>query len=138
VALLTILTLASVVLVAVASVRAALRLWRGRAELRARVHDALGLQADLSLIVCSATVAIALVVLQVLDFLRFRQLGYLELLQGRYLLLVLPAVVALPALAVRHLSGSERAARLVLLTVAAGTVVLHLVGLALVVDASYV
>jgi hypothetical protein len=138
VTVLTLVTLASVVVVAVASVRAVLRLWRARGELRARVQGALDLQADLSLIVCSVTVVLALAVLQVLDFLRFRQLGYLELLQGRYLLLVLPAVVALPALAVRHLTGNERAARLVLLTVAAGTVVLHLVGLALVVDASYV
>ena len=76
--------------------------------------------------------------LQVLDYLRFRQLGYLELLQGRYILFALPAILALPALAVRQLTRSDRAAHVVLFGVTAGTLALQLVGLALVLDASYV
>jgi hypothetical protein len=133
VVVLTIATLTSVVLVAVASVRAAVRLWRDRASLRTR-----DLPDGLPLLVCTLTVVSALAVLQVLDFLRFRQLGYLELLQGRYALLVLPAILALPALAVRQLSRSDRAARVVLFGVTGGTLALQLVGLALVLDASYV
>ncbi len=133
VVVLTIATLTSVVLVAAASVRAMVRVWQDRDALRAR-----DLFDELPLLVCTATVVFALIVLQVLDFLRFRQLGYLELLQGRYILFALPAILALPALAVRQLTHSDRAAHVVLFGVTAGTLALQLVGLALVLDASYV
>lgn len=133
VVVLTIVTLTAVILVIAAAVLAAVRVWRDRSGLLER-----DLFDELPLLVCTATVVFALIVLQVLDYLRFRQLGYLELLQGRYILFALPAILALPALAVRQLTRNDRAAHAVLFGVTAGTLALQLVGLALVLDASYV
>jgi len=66
----------------------------------------------------------------------FHRTGRFDLIQGRYALLLLPAVFALPALALRRLSPRVNPA-LVLAGAAAAMAALNIVGLGLTVDRWY-
>jgi hypothetical protein len=86
--------------------------------------------------ICALAVVSTLVVLHVADFIQFRRLGRLELLQGRYALMALPAILALPALWLRHLFPRIHPAA-TMSAIAAVSAALNVGGLALIVERSY-
>jgi hypothetical protein len=94
------------------------------------------LTGDLHLALCAFAVVTTLAVLHAADFLQFRHNGRLELLQGRYALMVLPAALALPALLLRRLVPKLQAAA-VMAAIAGGIVVLNAISLTLIVERYY-
>lgn len=82
------------------------------------------------------TVLATLAVLYAVTFLTFRRTAQLELLQGRYSLLALPMVLALPALAVRVLR-LRVSATAVVVTVAGSMAVLQVFALAVLTERFY-
>lgn len=94
------------------------------------------LTGDLHLALCALAVVTTLAVLHAADFLQFRHNGRLELLQGRYALMALPAALALPALLLRRLVPKVPAGA-VMAAIATGVVVLNALGLTLIVERYY-
>lgn len=111
---------------------------RGMALVRTRGRGmtASELTSDLHLALCALAVVITLAVLHAADFLQFRHNGRLELLQGRYALMVLPAALALPALLLRRLAPKLPAAT-VMAVIAAGVIALNALGLTMIVERYY-
>jgi hypothetical protein len=128
---LTTVTVVVLVLLVVVAVRTLVGWVRRRVPGPRDVDD-----ATAGLWVVVAIVASVLATLHVADFLQFRQLGRIELLQGRYALMAMPAIVVAPALIVRALSSPKIGAA-VLAVLAAGLVVLNVVGLDLLVERFY-
>lgn len=106
----------------------------GRRRLRAVPGDELS--SVLHIALCTLSVVVTLSVLHVADFLQYRRNGRLELLQGRYALMVLPAVLALPALLVARIGGRSWAAR-AMVVIAAAVVALNVLSVSLMVERYY-
>lgn len=90
----------------------------------------------LDVAVCAVSIVLTLTVLHVADFLQFRRNGRLELLQGRYALMVLPAVLALPPLLLARL-GRRGWATPAMILIAAGAVAMNILSLTLMVERYY-
>ena len=131
-ALLTTAAVLTVAALAAWLVVTAVRVARARAaaleddEVDAIVHTGL----------CAFAVLVTLGVLHAADFLQYRENGRLELLQGRYALMVVPAALALPALFVKRFAPKVSVAAVVA-TTAAAVVALNMLGLTLIVERYY-
>ncbi len=94
-------------------------------------------EIDRLILVCVGFGVGGLLSMYAIEYGYFASTGRTDLLQGRYLLMTLPALLALPGLLVRRLSRSPRSGALVLWVVAAGVFVLQCLALAVVVRHYY-
>lgn len=125
---------AAVVLVAIAAWAA----WSAFVWLSGRAPRVTGARSQtwVPIAVCVAAIAVTLSVLHAADFLQFRRNGRLELLQGRYALMILPAALALPALLASWAWPRLRGAA-PMIGIAGGVVALNIGAVALMIERFY-
>jgi hypothetical protein len=128
--------LAGAVLVAAWVVVTAVRWWSTRRTGTADEADAEVDDETLGGIVCLLAVVATVAVLYAVDFLVFRHTGRPEVLQGRYALMALPAILALPVVAIRGLVP-RLGPTIPMVVVAAAMVAMNVGGLALLADRFY-
>jgi 4-amino-4-deoxy-L-arabinose transferase-like glycosyltransferase len=131
-----VITLLTIALVIAWAAKTGLAFLRARRRTAAGVRDEPGVDHTANMVVCIAAIAATFAFFLIAGYLNYHRTGRNDLIQGRYALMLLPAIVALPALALRTLR--PRISALVPTLVAAGALVmLNIGGVALVVERFY-
>ncbi|QHT56320.1 DUF2142 domain-containing protein [Cellulomonas sp. H30R-01] len=106
-----------------------LRQWRTRTDEQRRL--------DRLVTLCTGTGILSLLGMYAIEYLFFASSGRTDLLQGRYLLMVVPVLLALPVLLVQRFVPRRRAATVTAWSLAAVVLLLHVVSIGVVVRHYY-